>query len=72
MWSPTDGNLLYLCLGATSLFFVLRHVNSKILKRDFQSLTVYSQILAFFIAAFIVCYLELLKSETHLRDAQAY
>ena len=57
MWSPTDVNLSYLCLGvslgATSLFYVLRHLNSNILKRDFQLPTIMcSQILAF-LAAFI-------------------
>ena len=40
MWSPTDGNLSYLCLGASALLVPFRHLNSRILTRDFQLPTI--------------------------------
>ena len=40
MWSPTDGNLPCLCLGATSFLVPKTFEKSEILKRDFQLLTI--------------------------------
>ena len=39
MWSPTDGNLSCLCQGLNAFWFQ-RHLNSKILKHDFQLPTI--------------------------------
>ena len=71
MWSLTDGNLSYLCLGATSHWFQIH----KILKRDFLQPVIMGAQSNINLSSCLYWYATLnsckyLKIKTHLRNAQ--